>query len=91
MQTVFITENLATGLLNTDKPIVYGIVTTAKNDAMGYMFIALKDPEDLSFVGILPEDIAVADGLPVGGTHTVDWPVEKATVIVKLKDDRQKV
>lgn len=85
----FITENLALGLLDTDKPLVFGVLNTANYDVMAYAFVAGDSPECLENLGCFDEDIQEADKLPVGGVHQVkEWPAENAILIVKMKDDR---
>lgn len=84
----FITENLAIGLLDTAKPLVFGILDTAAYDVMGYAFVAGDSVDCLESIGCFPEDIQKADDLKVGEVMYADWPEEKAILIVKMKDDR---
>lgn len=84
----FITENLASGLLDTDKPLVFGVLNTANYDVMGYCFVAGDSPECLESVGCFDEDIIRADKLKVGETCTAEYPAENAVIIIKMKDDR---
>lgn len=91
MKPEFITKYLALGTLDTEKPLVYGILNTELFDQMGYVFIAMDDSDGLLDVGCFPEDITSADELPVGGVHVSrEWPTENAILIVKMKDDRRK-
>ena len=84
-----IIENLALGLLNTDKPLVYAVINTANFDVMGYSFIAMDDSEGLSDLGVEEDDIERADKLAVGETFaSKNWPTENAIIIVKVKDAR---
>ena len=84
-----VTENLALGLLHTDKPLVYGVLNTANYDVMGYTFVAMDDSTGLANIGCSPEDCVAADMLPVGGVYSsLEWPAENAILIVKMKDDR---
>lgn len=83
-----ITENLAIGLLETAKKLVYGVLNTANYDVMGYAFVAGDTPECLETVGCLPEDIEAADIMETGGVIYGGWPTDKAIIIVKMKDDR---
>lgn len=83
-----ITENLAIGLLETGKKLVYGVLNTANYDVMGYAFVAGDTPECLETVGCLPEDIEAADIMETGGVIYGGWPTDKAIVIIKMKDDR---
>lgn len=85
-----ITENLASGILDTDKPLVYGIINTDNYDVMGYYFIAGDSPECLKTLGCWDEDVIKADGLRIGETLSADWPSENAIIIVKIKDSRLK-
>ena len=84
----FITENLALGLLDTDKPLVFGVLNTANYDVMGYCFIAGDSVECLESVGCFPEDIYRADQLRVGESISAEWPAENAVIIIKMKADR---
>lgn len=85
----YITENLAMGILDTDKPLVYGVLNTEKYDVMGYVFVAGNSPDCLDSVGCFPEDIERADTLAVGETLMAEWPGELgAVLIVKMKDAR---
>ena len=90
MKREMITENLAMGLLNTEKPLVYGVINTANFDVMGYVFIAGDTTEDcLESVGCLEDDILAADKLRVGETwSSPNWPAENAIIIIKVRDDR---
>lgn len=81
----FITENLAVGLLDTNKPLVFGVLNTA---VMGYAFIAGNTPECLENLGCFDEDIEKADKMKVGEVIIAECPVENAVLIVKMKDDR---
>ena len=83
-----ITENLAIGLLDTDKKLVYGVLNTDNYDVMGYVFVAGDTPECLETVGCLSEDIEAADIMETGGVIYGGWPADKAIIIVKMKDDR---
>lgn len=83
-----ITENLAIGLLDTCKKLVYGVLNTDNYDVMGYVFVAGDTPECLETVGCLPEDIEAADIMETGGVIYGGWPADKAIVIVKMKDVR---
>lgn len=86
-----ITEHLAIGILDTEKPVVYGVLNTEKYDTIGYCFVAGSDSDCLEDVGCFPEDIEAADKLDVGGTLFAEWPGEQgAILIVKMKDARQK-
>ena len=85
----FITENLATGILTTEKPLVFGILTTANYDVLGYYFVAGDTPECLESLGCFPEDIERADVMEVGESiYAAEWLNGKAVLIVKMKDDR---
>ena len=86
----FSTEHLAMGLLNTEKPLAYGVLNTANYDVMGFVFVAGDTPDCLEDVGCWEEDIEKADLMEVGGTMYADWPDDRAIVIVKMKDDRFK-
>lgn len=88
MRENFITENLASGFLDTDKPLVYGVLDTANYDVMGYSFIAGDSPECLKELGCWDEDIIKADKLNVGETLVSDWHVEDAIIVIKMKDAR---
>lgn len=91
METKFITKYLALGTMDTDMPLVYGVLNTENYDQMGYVFIAMEESDGLLDVGCFPEDITSADELPVGGVHVSrEWPTENAILIVKMKDDRRK-
>lgn len=83
-----ITENLAIGLLDTCKKLVYGVLNTDNYDVMGYVFVAGDTSECLETVGCLPEDIEAADIMETGGVIYGGWPADKAIVIVKMKDVR---
>ena len=83
-----ITENLAIGLLETGKKLVYGVLNTSNYDVMGYVFVAGDTPDCLESVGCLPEDIEAADIMETGGVIYGGWPTDKAIVIIKMKDDR---
>lgn len=76
------------GLLNTEKPLVFGVLNTANYDVMGFVFVAGDTPDCLEDVGCFPEDIEKADLMEVGGTLYAEWLDEKAILIVKMKDDR---
>jgi hypothetical protein len=84
----FITEHLAMGILDTDKPLVYGVLNTERYDVMGYIFLAGVTSDCLEDVGCFPEDIEKADAMSVGDILYAEWPAEKAVLIVKMKDDR---
>lgn len=84
-----ITENLAMGILDTEKPVLFGVLNTANYDVMGYVFVAGDSPDCLDTVGCSEEDIQRADSLKVGEMITAEWPAENAVLIVKMKDDRQ--
>lgn len=84
----YITEHLAMGLLNTEKPLVYGVLNTANYDVMGFVFIAGDASDCLEDVGCWEEDIEKADMMEVGGTMFAEWPNDRAIIIVKMKDDR---
>ena len=86
--TNYVTEHLAMGLLNTEKPLVYGVLNTANYDVMGFVFISGDTSDCLEDVGCLPEDIEKADMMDVGGTMFGGWPEDRAIIIVKMKDDR---
>ena len=83
-----VTENLAIGLLETGKKLVYGVLNTAYYDLMGYAFIAGDTPECLGEVGCSEEDIEAADIMEIGSVIYGGWPADKAIVIIKMKDDR---
>ena len=83
-----ITENLAMGILDTDKKLLYGVLNTANYDVMGYVFVAGDTPDCLETVGCQPEDIEAADIMETGGVIYGGWPTDKAIIIVKMKDDR---
>lgn len=83
-----VTENLAIGILETEKKLVYGIINTANYDVMGYCFVAGDTSDCLESVGCFPEDVDAADKMDVGGTMYAEWPAERAVIIIKLKDDR---
>ena len=85
-----ITEHLAMGLLDTEKPLVYGVLNTANYDVMGFVFVAGDTPDCLKDVGCWEEDIEKADLMEFGGTMYADWPDDRAIIIVKMKDDRFK-
>ena len=82
-----ITENLAIGLLNTEKKLVYGILNTADYDLMGYVFVAGDTSDCLESVGCFPEDIEAADPLKVGEVMLSEC-YGAGVLIVKMKDDR---
>lgn len=84
----YITENLAIGLLDTEKPLVFGVLNTANYDVMGYAFVAGDSVECLESVGCFPEDAQEADKLRVGESLSSEWISENAVIIVKLKDSR---
>lgn len=83
-----ITEHLAMGILDTEKPLVYGVLNTANYDVMGYTFVAGNTSDCLEDVGCFPEDIEKADAMGVGDVMYAEWPDEKAVLIVKMKDAR---
>lgn len=83
-----ITENLAIGLLETGKKLVYGVLNTSNYDVMGYVFVAGDTPDCLEDVGCWEEDIEKADMLQVGETMVAEWTSDRAIIIVKMKDDR---
>ena len=83
-----ITENLAIGLLETDKKLVYGILNTSNYDVMGYVFVAGDTQDCLEDVGCWEEDIEKADMLQVAETMVAEWTSDRAIIIVKMKDDR---
>ena len=80
---------LATDILNTDKPLVFGIINTANYDVMGYMFVAGDTPDCLMEVGCWDEDVEKADRLKVGETISAFWLEDNAVIIIKLKDSRE--
>lgn len=86
-----ITENLAIGLLETSKKLVYGVLNTANYDVMGYVFVAGDTPECLEEVGCWEEDIEKADMMKVGETVVAEWTTDRAIIIVKMKDERFEV
>ena len=83
-----VTENLAIGLLETGKKLVYGVLNTDNYDVMGYVFVAGDTPECLEEVGCWEEDIEKADMLLVGETMVAEWTSDRAIIIIKMKDDR---
>ena len=83
-----ITENLAIGLLETGKKLVYGVLNTSNYDVMGYVFVTGDTPDCLEDVGCWEEDIEKADMLQVGETMVAEWTSDRAIIIVKMKDDR---
>lgn len=83
-----VTENLAIGLLETGKKLLYGVLNTANYDVMGYIFVAGDTPECLEDVGCSEEDIEAADIMETGGVIYGGWPTDKAIVIIKMKDER---
>ena len=84
----YITEHLAMGILETGKKLVYGVLNTARYDVTGYAFVAGDTPDCLDDLGCSPEDIALADKMAVGETLNADWPVDRAVIIIKMRDDR---
>lgn len=84
----YITENLALGLLDTEKKLVYGVLNTANYDVMGYVFIAGNGPDCLASVGCGEEDIELADKIKVGETVNAEWLTDRAIIIIKMKDTR---
>lgn len=84
----FITEHLASGILDTDKRLLYGVINTDNYDVMGYVFIAGDTPDCLEDVGCTEEDIERADLMGVGDTLYADWLTDKAVIIIKLRDTR---
>ena len=86
--TKFFTENLAIGLLNTDKPLVYAILNTDKYDVVGYVFVAGDDSDCLKDFGCIDEDIERADKMSVGETVSSTYFEKGAVLIVKMKDKR---
>ena len=89
MNTKLITENLAMGILNTEKPVVYGVLNTANFDVMGYYFVAGEDSDCLLDLGCLPSDVALIDKMSVGDVVYPEWQQPNAILIVKIRDDRQ--
>ena len=87
----YITENLAIGLLNTDKKLVFGVLNTANYDVMGYAFVAGDTAECLLGIGCFEEDVKKADKLQVGDSMSSEWISGNAVIIVKMKDSREKV
>jgi hypothetical protein len=86
-----ITEHLSTGLLNTEKSLIYGILNTANYDVTAYVFIAGDTSDCLASVGCFDDDIDRADKLKIGESfQSENWPTETAIIMVKMKDDRQK-
>lgn len=86
-----ITENLATGFLNTEKPLIYGVLNTANYDVTAYVFIAGDTSDCLEDVGCFDDDIEKADKLEVGESfQSENWLVKNAVIIIKMKDDRLK-
>ena len=83
-----ITENLAIGLLNTEKKLVYGVLNTDNFDVMGYSFVAGDTSDCLFDLGCWEEDIEKADMMNVGDILYAAWPEDKAIIIVKMKDAR---
>ena len=47
----FITEHLASGILDTDKRLLYGVINTDNYDVMGYVFVAGDTPDCLEDEG----------------------------------------
>lgn len=84
----FITEHLASGILDTDKKLLYGVINTCNYDVMGYVFVAGDTPDCLEDVGCVEEDIEKADLMGVGMTMYAEWPTVRAVIIIKLKDTR---
>ena len=84
----YITEHLASGILDTDKRLLYGVINTDNYDVMGYVFVAGDTPDCLEDVGCSQEDIALADKMAVGDTLYADWLTDKAVIIVKMRDNR---
>lgn len=89
-KVVYVSKNLALGILETQMPLVYGVLNTASYDVMGYCFVAGDSPECLESVGCFEEDIQKADALGVGETLKAEWPAENAVIIIKMKDERKK-
>ena len=83
-----ITENLAMGILDTDKKLVYGVLNTDNYDVMGFVFVAGDTPDCLEEAGCWEEDIEKADRMEVGDMICAEWLADKAILIVKMKDDR---
>ena len=89
---MFKTEHLATGFLNTDKPLIYGVLNTANYDVVAYFFIAVEDSKQLETLGCFDDDIERADKLKVGESFSSDnWPAENAVIIIKMKDERENI
>lgn len=87
-----ITEHLATGILDTEKPLVFGVLDTANYSLMGYVFVAGDTPDCLEDIGCFPEDIMKAAMLEVGEAFAVtECPEKNAIIIVKMKDDREDI
>lgn len=84
----YITEHLASGILDTDKRLLYGVINTDNYDVMGYVFVAGDTPDCLEDVGCMGEDVERADRMGVGDTLYADWITDKAVIIVKLRDTR---
>lgn len=84
----FITEHLASGILDTDKRLLYGVINTDNYDVMGYVFVAGDTPDCLEDVGCMGEDVERADRMGVGDTLYADWITDRAIIIVKLRDTR---
>lgn len=84
----FITEHLASGILDTDKRLLYGVINTDNYGVMGYVFVAGDTPDCLEDVGCMGEDVERADRMGVGDTLYADWITDKAVIIVKLRDTR---
>ena len=85
----YITEYLASGILDTDKPLEYGVLNTENYGVIGYHFIAGVDSSCLEELGCFPEDIEKADRMKVGETLSAEYPSENAIIIIKLKDSRK--
>ena len=83
-----ITEHLALGILDTEKPLVFGVLNTANYDVMGYTFVAGDSSDCLEDVGCFPEDIVKADQLEVGDIMYAEWLNDRAIAIIKMKDAR---
>ena len=81
------TENLAIGLLDTDKKLVYGVLNTADYDVMGYVFVAGDTSDCLESVGCYSEDIEASDSLKVGEVRLSEC-YGTGVLIVKMKDSR---
>lgn len=87
-----ITEHLATGILDTDKKLLFGVLNTGRYDIMGYVFVAGDTPDCLEDIGCFPEDIMKAAMLEVGESFAVtEYPEKNAIIIVKMKDDRKDI